>query len=415
MKSWKILLSAVAAALVVVGCGGGGSTSTSTPVITSVKVVGDSLSDSGAFGFRFSMQSLDPANPMKVWTERVADYYGAPTLCPRFTASFSASLVPSTSGLGTPACNNYALGSARIYPVQLGITSKFSVVQQLVDLGTEKVYAKGDLLLVDGGGNDIADLTLAVLTTASGLATFTAATSPLLGPATVTALLTANPNATGTAIVGTLYSQALANTLYDAIKVNALDKGAQHIVIANAPDLTLTPRFQAVLAGVAAQTTAFVSATVPGITPAQAIQAGADRRAQVQGLVRAWASAFNTQLASRRAADSGKVVITDFYTALNTWVNTPVTPGTPNAFGLTNVTTPVCPIVGVEASTGLPTYNVPACEANFLSANPPVGATGGANWWKTYLFSDGFHATILGYQLFAGEVIRDATAAGWTR
>jgi lysophospholipase L1-like esterase len=44
---------------------------------------------------------------------------------------------------------------------------------------------------------------------------------------------------------------------------------------------------------------------------------------------------------------------------------------------------------------------------------PPAGATGGANWWQTYAFSDGFHPTPLGYQLLSQLVAKSLASAGW--
>ena len=35
----------------------------------------------------------------------------------------------------------------------------------------------------------------------------------------------------------------------------------------------------------------------------------------------------------------------------------------------------------------------------------PAGAAGGANWWKTWLFSDSFHPTPRGHELMA-DVVR---------
>jgi len=44
---------------------------------------------------------------------------------------------------------------------------------------------------------------------------------------------------------------------------------------------------------------------------------------------------------------------------------------------------------------------------------PPAGATGGANWWQTYAFSDGFHPTPYGYQLLGQLVAKSLATAGW--
>jgi len=44
---------------------------------------------------------------------------------------------------------------------------------------------------------------------------------------------------------------------------------------------------------------------------------------------------------------------------------------------------------------------------------PPAGATGGADWWKTYAFSDSFHPTPYGHQLLSQLVARSIAQAGW--
>jgi outer membrane lipase/esterase len=64
-------------------------------------------------------------------------------------------------------------------------------------------------------------------------------------------------------------------------------------------------------------------------------------------------------------------------------------------------------------SDGLPTYNFATCTDAALSAAPPAGATGGANWWKTWAFSDGFHPTPYGHQLLAQLISRTLAQAGW--
>jgi outer membrane lipase/esterase len=392
MKSWKILLSAVAAALVVVGCGGGGSTSTTTvPFFKSVKVVGDSLSDSGVFGYKWAMQG-NAANPMKVWPEIVADAYGVSALCPYYSgASAGGAVTPSATGA---ACNNYAVGGARVN-FNAAPTSAYSITQQLATLAANKPYVAGDLLLVDGGGNDVAALAGAYLGAAgdSGAA-FVALTSSLLGSASVTQIIVAsggpaNPNALPA--VGRAYMKALADSLYTAVKTQALDKGATNVLVLNVPDIAGTPRFVATLDLVSAS-------------------AGTATSAQVKGLIGVWATDFNTQLATKFAGNT-KVAIADFYTDIQAKIATPAN------FGLTNITTPACPRTGTgpngtDPADGLPKYTPPTCTVDALSANPPAGVTD-PNWWKTYYFSDGFHPSIKGYQLLAADVLAKLAAVGW--
>ena len=116
-------------------------------------------------------------------------------------------------------------------------------------------------------------------------------------------------------------------------------------------------------------------------------------------------TAFNTQLAAKFAGDD-RVVVVDFYKAFQDQVATPA------QFGLNNVKTPACPIAG-QGSDGLPTYSFPTCTATALSAAPPTGASGGADWWKSYAFSDSFHPTPYGHQLTQQLIAKSLTTKGW--
>ena len=158
------------------------------------------------------------------------------------------------------------------------------------------------------------------------------------------------------------------------------------------PGITNTPRFQAVLDGIAA-------ASGGGAT-------GAAARAQSEALFKGWVEAFNARLASRFAGNSAVVVI-DFYTAFNDQV------ANPGQYGLSNVRGTACPITGL-GSDGLPSYNFATCtDAALSAATPPAGATGGANWWRSYAFSDGFHPTPYGHQLLSQLISLSLARAGW--
>jgi phospholipase/lecithinase/hemolysin len=391
MSNFKMTVAAIAAALLVAACGGGGGESVSTKAgITSVKVVGDSLSDSGTFfglpgyGRIFSIQGTGH----QIWTERIAASYGVASLCNvyKFTgATFVAN--------PTPGCTSYGVGGGRINnPTSAGgAATPFSIVKQLQDAGAAGNYKASELLLIDGGGNDAADLVGAYLGAAKdGGAAYAGLLSTLLSPAVVGANLAAGQS--GLATAGGLYMAALADKFYDAIKTNALDKGATHIALLNAPGIQYTPRFQMALDGVAA-------AYGGGAT-------GAAVRAQSEGLFKSWVEAFNAQLAKRVAGNTA-VLLVDFYTNANDQFANPA------QFGMTNVKTPACPITGL-GSDGLPSYNFQTCTADALSAQtPPTGASGGANWWKTYAFSDGFHYSPYGYQLMGEMVSRSLAQAGW--
>lgn len=388
MRNWKYALSAWAAALILTGCGGGGGdTASSKPRVTSVKVVGDSLSDSGTFGIKFAMQG-SASEPMQIWTERVAASYGVAALCPRYIATSATTVVANPSAA---ACSSYAVGGGRIN-IPSALTSPFSIPQQLKDLAAEKAYGAGDLLLVDGGGNDAADLVGAYLNAPrdSGAA-YGGLLGTLLPAATVGAQLGAG--AAGAANAGGLYMTALADKMADAVKSQALDKGAPKVVVLNMPGINNTPRFQAVLD--------LVAAGNGGGT------AGATARGQTEAVIKSWIEAFNKQLATRFAGNSS-VVLIDFYTDFNNQLATPA------QYGLTNVKTPACPSLGIGTTDGLPFYDAATCTSTSLSAQtPPAGAVGGANWWRTYAFSDGFHPTMYGYELLAKLVTKNLVLAGW--
>jgi phospholipase/lecithinase/hemolysin len=403
MKSikWKLALLATATAAIVAGCGGGSADPTSQRAgITSVKVMGDSLSDSGTFkgipgfGRMFSVQD-SASEPNTVWTERIAALLGTPQLCSFFKFTGTTFIPNSVTG-----CTNFAVGGGRINnfdPASGAGNSPLSITFQLQTASAAGNYKSSDLLLVDGGGNDAADLVGAYLGAGTdGGVGFARMAGTLLPPATLNPLLAGGQ--TGLAQAGGLYMVALADMFYGSIKTTALDKGAEKVAVLNMPGITNTPRFQMALAGVAA---AYGGGT-----------AGATARGQAEALFKSWVEAFNARLATNVAGDK-RIVLVDFYTAFNDQIANPA------QYGLTNVTTPACPIVRDAQgqpvlSGGLPTYNFQTCTAAALSAmTPPPGATGGTNWWQTYAFSDGFHPTPLGYQLLSQLVAKSLATAGW--
>lgn len=374
----KALWVSLAAASLLVACGGGGADTTPAAPIQTVKVMGDSIADSGTFGYKFTVQGAAPTGPSStpIWPEMVASSYGS-TLCPHY--AFTGSAFNSTAG-----CTNYAIGGGRINNFTAP-TSPVSIVQQLSDAGNDG-FGAGDLLLIDGGGNDAADLIGAYLAASrDGGAAYRAVLSTLLPVATVNAGLAGGAN--GMAQVGGAYMAALADKFHGAIDANALKKGAMRVAVLNMPAIDKTPRLQQVLGGITAS-------------------AGPEASAQVQGLLKAWLEAFNAQLAARFAGND-KVVVVDFYTAFNDQVANPA------QFGLTNAKNTACPVTSVGGD-GLPAYTFPTCTVTALSAQtPPAGATGGADWWKTYAFSDSFHPTPYGHQLVSQLVSRALARAGW--
>jgi len=375
-KSWGLSL---VAALLLAACGGGGSDTTPRANITSVKVMGDSLADVGTFGFKFTVQGTASL----IYPERIAQTYGISSLCSFYLFTGTTFVANPTAG-----CTDYAIGGGRINNVSAP-TSPQSIVVQLQTAAAAGDYAATDLLVIDGGGNDAADLVGAYLRAASdGGAAYSALLSSQLDPTVVATQLAAGPS--GFATVGGLYMTALADTFHAAIQTNVLDNGATHVAVVNVPGITKTPRFQMVLDSIA---TANGGGT-----------AGATARAAAESVFDGWVQAFNARLRTHFAGNAN-VVVVDAYAGLNDEVAHPA------QFGLSNVATPACPITGA-GSDGLPTYTFPTCTDTALSAAPPTGVTD-ADWWKSYLFADSFHPTPLGHQLLAQLISKSLAAAGW--
>ena len=382
IQSWAPGACAVLVSALLAGCGGGGSDTTPVATIKSVKVMGDSLADSGTFGFKFTVNGPNA----KVYPERIAATYGL-TLCNAYMATSATTFIPNPTVAG---CTNYAIGGGRINNYSAP-TSPLSIVQQLKDAAAAGSYGATDLIVIDGGGNDAADLVGAFLRASSdGGAAYTGLLGTLLPPATIGAA--ALKGQAGLEAVGATYLSALADNFHAAIKANALDKGAQRIAVLNMPGITNTPRFQMVLDSIAA-------ASGGGA-------AGAAARAHVEGVFTSWIVAFNTELAAKFAGNPN-VVVVDFYGSFNDEIANPA------QYVLQNVKTPACPVAGL-GDDGLPVYSFPTCTEAALSATtPPAGATGGADWWKSYAFSDSFHPTPYGHDLLARYISRSLATAGW--
>jgi len=385
----RFAVMAAAAAAVLSGCLGDGSPSVSqgdgSPSVSAVKVAGDSLADGGTYGYKFTVQGANLAQT-RIWVDWVAEAANVRPLCPRYVATSETNVIANPQAAN---CTNHAVGDARINVIGTSgqDDTPFSVVKQLRDLG-ERGYGSRDLLLVNGGINDIVDLLgaylEAYLTAGNGSGTaYTALLAELLSPAQLQAAAAAGQ--AGLAQAGDLYMLALADRLADALRDHALAKGAQRIALVNAPDITLTPGFK--------EFEEFAQAILGrGVGHALA--------AQVAHVARSWIQAFNGRLAQRFTGEN-RVVVIDLYGEFGKWLATPA------AYGLTNVTTPACP--AITDDMGLPEYNIKTCTAAALDATP--GKTAG--WWQTYLFSDDDHFTPRANQLFGEWVTRTLKAKGW--
>jgi phospholipase/lecithinase/hemolysin len=401
MKNLRTRLSALTAAVLVAACGGGGSDTTPRVKITSVRVFGDSLEDVGTFRvnalgnlvangqpFKFTVQGANSFT----YPELLAQAYGVAALCPFFVFTGST----FTANSAQTGCTGFAIGGSVINSIDPTVPaiSPQRISTQLATAAATGGFSATDLLMIDGGGNDAADLIGAFtsfeseLTAAAGDVTKTTyflLASSVLG-ATATGATLTQPN--GSLLLGGQYMTALADTFYASIKASALDHGATNVVILNVPGITRTPRFGEVLAQITALKGAAVSAALAGAFDG-------------------WIQAFNAELSAKVAGDA-RVVLVDGYTTFNQEIADPA------QFALSNVITPACRSTGTDPVTHLKDYTFPTCTDAALSAitPPPDGASGGANWWKNYLFSDSFHPTPYGHQLVYQRISLDLAKTG---
>lgn len=372
-------LLGVTTALALGGCGGGASEDR----VTRIKVAGDSLSDSGTFGFKFTVQS-GASSPTKIWSDVVNEGLRLSPICPRYTGSGRSTVVQNPNARN---CTSYAIGGGRVSLAAVpSHSAQLAVGKQLEELGSEGNYASGDMLLVNGGGNDAADLTGALLMRASdGGASYQSLLRTRLSELEVQAAISGGEIALRAA--GGLYMQRLAAQLAQSVTTHALDKGARRVIVVTVPDITRTPRFLAQLRAIAASP-----------------QGGPAAAETVRLTTNSWVQVFNLQLSNAFSGDS-RVAIADFYAEFNRWIDTP------SAYGLTNATAAACPVTGRDEQ-GLPSYTIATCTAANLSVNPPSGVTD-PNWWQTFVFSDDFHGTPKTNQLMGDVVLSLMTAKGW--
>jgi phospholipase/lecithinase/hemolysin len=343
-------------------------------------VFGDSLADSGTFGLKFTVQGSAATGPgsSDIWVDRVAGSLQALRLCPHFDLTGSSATTRA-------ACTNYAVGGGRINNVSNPADPRSIPLQLQTAAQSRTSYSASDVLLITGGGNDAADLAGAWLgaTTPAGQQAFAGLLDSVLGAGSAATLLGDGSNPNAALVAGISYMETLAGNMAAAIQEHAIAKGAGRVLVMNVPDIALTPRFSAVLMGVS-------------------LQLGDAQAAAVKQVIQAWVNAFNTSLANRFSNNS-KVAVLDFNTVFRAQVANPI------ANGFTNSSGTACPATGTDGS-GLPTYNFQTCTAAALSAQSGKPS---ADWWTTYMFSDGFHPTPLAHAKAAEEAAKVLTARGW--
>jgi len=372
---------ALASTFILSGCGGGGSSGDS-PTTNRIFVAGDSLFDTGTFGFKFTVQNA--AGPTKIVIDLLSENKGVQTPCPAYSASLA---------LSNLSCTGFAVGGAGI---NISAGSPRNVIKQLQDIkATYSRFDSSDLILVDGGGNDFAALTgsfgafaaaaaaAQASQTAESVAAYQAATqayatfvAPLLqqaawaqGPAAQTAVVTSLTTAILTATdpsaqavsYGAAYSVKLADIFMAAIDENLVSAGATRVLVANPPNIVLTPNFSAV-------------------------------RGLLGPVVSGWISAYNLQLESLASARS-QVAVYNLFAKFSELLD----PQLGATYGFTNV---------LDAACSSPiSENPAACSTAALDAVNPA--------WPGYFFSDGFHGTPKANEAIAKDVVGVLDTLGW--
>lgn len=376
-RSFQMALAAAAIA-VLAACGGGSNESpdpapasaSATPT-TRVFVAGDSLADSGTFGFKATVQNAaDPAAGYLVYSEIVARNFGIP-LCNVFASADEGATFTTTGG----SCTNYAVAGAMIVnPVTRdGNDSPFSLQNQLeaAVTGQGNRWQPGDLIVVDAGGNDSAALASVYLDAHFGGSSEEAVYTAFLAQQLSAGDISGSNHEEAAA----LYMRELARTYWGLVKGNLVDRGATKVALLDVPDLTLTPRIRQRIADIAA---------TQGTAEAEAFRTNLQQ----------WIAGFNAELQALAAAEP-RVAYTPYNAEFTAQLASPA------ANGLTNVVDAPCAVYP----------DFPQCTDAALDAAPPAGQAAG--WWRTYYFSDEFHPSPRGHQLLARTVLDAIQRMGW--
>ncbi|RKF29796.1 SGNH/GDSL hydrolase family protein [Paraburkholderia fungorum] len=394
----QIAIASAAFALLA-ACGGGSdnnnSNSGSTPaggVKLQVVSFGDSLSDVGTYapviqssfgGGRFT------TNPGEVWTQKVAEYYGG-TLTAAYVGGFGQPLV-ATGGLG------YAQGGSDVVnpqgegwaPNNMAATTVPVVTQVANYLSAHTSFNGNQLVLVNGGANDIFQFS-------------TAANLTALGTALQTALLKGQvPNTQAGQvgfIVAYLQQQPNPQIAQAAAQLAAqvqtmVSSGATHVVVSTVPDIGNTP--QGVQANVAS----------PGAA------------ALLTGITAAYNYMLVQQMTTLGLLGTGKVIVADAFT----WLDQQLPNYQALGFTVSNTGT-ACNLTSMvanatayatanpSATNGLTPAQYGAQFGSSLFCSPQTYTAAGAD--QTYMFADLVHPSTHTHALFAQFVQQQIAATG---
>ncbi|MFM0207486.1 SGNH/GDSL hydrolase family protein [Paraburkholderia sediminicola] len=397
----QIAIASAAFALLA-ACGGGSSSnnsSSSTPaggVNLQVVSFGDSLSDVGTYapviqanfgGGRFT------TNPGEVWTQKVAEYYGG-TLTAAYQGGFGQPLV-ATGGYG------YAQGGSDVVnaqgegwaPNNMAATTVPVVTQVANYLSAHTSFNGNQLVLVNGGANDIFQFSTAANLTALGTALQTQY-PVLVGKG----LLPNTPAGQVEFIAGYLQQLPTPQIAQAAAQLAAqvqtmVNSGATHVVVSTVPDIGSTPQ------GVQA------NAAAPGTA------------ALLSGITAAYNGMLVQSLTSLGLLGTGKVIVADAFT----WLDQQLPNYQALGFTVSNTGT-ACNLTSMVANaTAYATANPSATNGltpaqygsqfgSSLFCSPQTYTVAGAD--QTYMFADLVHPSTHMHALFAQFVQQQIAATG---
>lgn len=398
LRTTQIAIASAAFALLA-ACGGGGSSNNAsgTPaggVNLQVVSFGDSLSDVGTYsqnilpGFGGGKFTTNPGN---IWVQDIAQYYGG-SITPAFTGGFGLPLT-ATGGLG------YAQGGANVSasfphgeswaPGNAAATTVPVATQVSNYLAAHTSFNANQLVLVDGGANDIFQFS-----TSANLAALGAAVQAAVASGAV-------PNTAAgqvQAIAGymqTNNTQVFQSAVALATQLQTIaGSGAKHVVLMTVPDIGQTPL------GVAANAqSAGAAALLSGISAAY--------NATVLQLIAPLVS-------------SGNVIVADAFG----WFDTVLLPNAAaEGFTVTNTGT-ACNLAQMAANatayaqqnpqvltgTGLTAAQYGAQFESSLFCSPATLTVPGAD--QTYVFADSVHPATHTNALFAQFVEQTIAKTG---
>jgi phospholipase/lecithinase/hemolysin len=435
----RLLRTAIAGAALALlaACGGGGSSSSSSTTTTSstpasgvnLQVVsfGTSLSDAGTYSPEISIAfggGRFTTNPGQVWTQNVSTYFGN-TLTPAYEGGFGVAL-SATGGY------DYSQGGAQVSlggNIDATSATEMPVTWQIKQyLSQHSSFNSSQLVLVEGGANEILnfaqDSTFASFGTAFETAASSTAGQTAIGTI-ATNLITAGtfPNtaagqkeatavATAEYMIQFIQTEAAssptsyplatdiilaAQTLAQQVATQILANGATKIAVVNVPDIGETPAAVVANASNSGASTLLTLITLAyNLTLQTALETAAPTAIANKQIVQIDTFSWIDSVVANYAADG--------FTVSNTATACNLTQMEANATAYATANPSVLTGTGLTAAE----YGAQFGSSLFCSPQTLVAS----NAATTYMFADSVHPTTALHALFANYVETQLAAAG---